>query len=332
MFNNTLLTTNVTLSYGENFNAANKTDDEVLSKSEITAMQLCHGLLGTVGFLENIGVIFVILLNRIMLDFPSNWFVLSLALSDTVTCIFLNVHVNIRFISHQNVETMAIPVRFLAMATTGSLFTVTLNRYLSVYNSLRYPAIMTTMKAKCLVVIVWIIAFVFSPAYESMPQLAYVVGTYYGALISSNMILNMYILKQARDKRKQIKILERQLQAYVQVRGTKYFMRERVLAFRLLIVFLTFIASTIPMMVFAHVYHNEEYRRSVSVQRNFVWCTVAFQLNSIIDPLVYSIDQPMFKSFLNKIRHRVFPRNVINPSVSFDKDDGAAKISVDQNK
>lgn len=164
MFNDTWLASNVTLN-GRNFTAVNESDDDSFTSAEVTAMLLCHGLLGTLGFLENLGVILVILHNRlVMLDVPSVWFVLSLATSDAVTCVAINIFVHI--INNlnttdaygQTIEHIAILFRFVVLSSTGSLFILTFNRFLSVYNSLRYPAIMTTSKAKGLVLVPWIIA------------------------------------------------------------------------------------------------------------------------------------------------------------------------------
>ena len=320
---------NTTLSYGK----TSTSDDEVIPEGEIAAIRVCHSLLGTVGVLENIAVVFVLLSNIMMLDFPSNWFVLSLASADAVTCIVLNVLVNLCLNSCQNIEIYASLFRFLAMVTTGSLFTITFNRFLSVYNSLRYPAIMTTSRAKFLVLIVWTTASVLSPAYELMTQLSYVVGTYYGLLITWIIILNMYMLKQARDKRKGRKRLESRFLCSVQAPRTKYFTKERVLPFRLFIVFLTFIASSIPLMVLAHVYHNKETRTSVSFHRNVAWCVLALQLNAIIDPIVYSIDHPIFRRHVEKVKNHLFSRNKINPSVFYNKDGSVVKIYLhSQNK
>ena len=324
MLNHTL--PNTTSSYGRNFSATNASDDEVIPEGEIAAIRVCHSLLGTVGFLENIGVVFVLLSNIMMLDFPSNWFVLSLASADAVTCIALNVLVNLCLNSCQNVEIDASSFRFLAMVTTGSLFTITFNRFLSVYNSLRYPAIMTTSRARFLVLIVWTTASVLSPAYELIPQLSYVVGTYYGLLITWIIILNMYMLKQARDKTRERKRLESRFLCSVKAPRAKYFTKERALPFRLLILFLTFIASSIPLMVLAHVYHSKETRTSVSIHKNVSWCLLTMQLNAIIDPLVYSIDHPIFRRYVEKVKNHLFSRNKTNPSVFFNKDGSVVKI------
>ena len=305
MLNYTWPASNAT-SYDKNITTANKTVEGVLTKSEITAMQLCHGFLGTIGFLENLGVIFVILLNRMLLDFPANWFVVSLAISDAITCAIINIVVNIYIIAGLNLEVLVMVFRFVALASANNLFILTFNRFLSVHNSLRYPAIMTTFRAKCLVLIGWIIAFLLSPVYEllhwaKLSQLSYIVGTYYSALITAITSLNIYIVRQARSKRKQIEQVE------MQVLGTKTTSstREYLLAIRLVIMFLTFLASTIPLMVLVQAYNNEKSRRSVSVHRHFVWCIVAMELNSIIDPFIYTVNHPVFRKYLHKVRNGI---------------------------
>ena len=69
MFNNTRFASNVSLKT-RNFT---KMNDGLLTGEEVMAMQLCHGFLGAIGLLENLGVILAILFHkpRILLDFPS---------------------------------------------------------------------------------------------------------------------------------------------------------------------------------------------------------------------------------------------------------------------
>ena len=314
MFHNTSLASNA-IWYGTNLTTANKSDVDVLTKAEIAAMRLCHSFLGSVGVLENLGVIFVILLNRILLDFPANWFVLSLAIADAITCVVMNVFENMYAIAGlKYLEVPVIAIRFVALASVGNLFLLTFNRFLSIHNSLKYHKIMTTSRAKCLVICPWIIAFILSPIYEllslaELSQISYIVGIYYGALIISIILLNTYILKIARDKSKKIKRLEMQIMG----RKTRYSTMEYLLSVKLLIVFVTFLASTVPLMAFSEAYKDEKSRRSVSFHRIFVWCVLAMELNAVVDPFVYSIDHPIFKRYLDKVLNLISPRNRIIP-------------------
>lgn len=315
MFNTTLAVSNISWK-SRNFTTVT-IDDSSLPSSEIILTQLCHGLLGTIGFLENVAVVMVILFNksRILLDFPSNWFVLSLAVIDALTCVVINLVVNIYFIAGRKIDILVTMVRFVAHCTSGNLFVLTLNRFLSVYNCLRYPAIMTVSRAKRLVLLPWVIGLLLCPLYEysrwaKLPDMTYVGGAYYGTIILSITALNIYILKQARDKSKKIKELE----MAVLGKRTESSMKDYRLVIRLLIVSLTFFSSAIIFMVSARQYQNEEIRRSLSFKRNFIWCSTAMQFNAIIDPVVYSINHPIFTKYMNKIRSRLSRRNKVCPS------------------
>jgi hypothetical protein len=266
MFNDTWRASNAT-SNGRNFTTIHKTDDDdSFTGAEVTAMQLCHGFLGAVGFLENVGVILVILFNRIMLDFPANWFVLSLAISDAVACIVTVLVININTIRGQNVEILTVLFRFLVLSGCGNLFILTLNRFLSLYNSLRYAARMTTRRAKLIVWVPWVTSFILC-AFEAYSnwvkrKKTFVGGPYYSALILSITAMNMYMFKQARQKSKEIKPLE---SAVLGPKATSS-MREYRLVIRLLIVTFTFFISCIPLMVIWLVYQTELGTASTSFQ------------------------------------------------------------------
>ena len=245
-----------------------------------------------------------------------------------VTSIAINIIVNIYIFTEQDLETLAVIFCFVVFCSTGNLSILAFNRFLSVHNSLRYPAIMTTSRAKCLAITQWTIGFLFSLAYKWAErfEISYIILTSYGGLIISITGLNMYILREARDRSNEIKRLERQVLG----RKTRSFTKEYCLAIRLLIVSLTFFASSIPLLGFAQKFKKEESRLSASVKRKFVWTIVVMQLNAIIDPFVYSFDHPLFKRYLEKIRNRIFRRNITVSSLTFNKDRGAVKIYVDQ--
>ena len=75
--------------YNKNFTTNKKSDDNFLNNTEIIGILLCHSFLGIIG-LVNIGVILVITFNRIMLDIPANWLVVSLAIADAACHIYCN--------------------------------------------------------------------------------------------------------------------------------------------------------------------------------------------------------------------------------------------------
>ena len=288
----------------KNFTTVNKNAGDITG-AEITQMQLCHGFLGAVGFLENLGVLLVVLKNRIVLDCPGNWFVLNLVISDALMCVAINILVNVFLYLGQKAEILISLIRFIILLNIGNLFMLTFNRFLSLRNSLRYPALMTVTRAKCLALVPWIFAFLLCVFYKCFRE-AYVGNTYYGALILSITVLNIYIFKQAIEKNREIRRLERAVQA------PKTALRENGLAIRLLFIFLTFFWSCIPLMVFGRKYESNE-SSSPSFIASFIWYAVALQINAIVDPIVYSINHPIFTRYLEQIRKLLRQRNAVVP-------------------
>ena len=223
--------------------------------------------------------------------------------------IFINLLININFLHHAKVKLLVTVFRFITLSRWGNLFVLTFNRFLSLYNSLRYPAQMTVSKAKYLTLLPWFIAFFLSILYTSFQWTnlsSYLVGVYYIALVLSIASLNIYIFKMARDKSKVIKRLERAVQA------PKTAKREYRLTVRLLLISFMVFGSSVPLMVLGAKYESKE--STAAFVTNFLWSTVALLLNTIIDPIIYSSNHPIFKRYYEKIRNRLCRRNVVVPS------------------
>lgn len=292
-------------------NLTKTTPDPVFTATQITTFQLCHGFAGSVGFIENIGVLIVILCNQIMLDFPSNWFILSLAVADAFTCL-----ATILFVFTINTNGVSFLfghfLAFALLSSAGNLFMLTFNRFLSVYDSLRYPAKMPIRRAKRLVFIPWIIGFllcafnVFS-YHENIEITQYIQKIYYSALILSITSFNMYMLKKAREKRKETE----RLRTAVLGRNCKVFMKNDHRLVRLLIVSATFFGSVIPPMLISYSYPTEIARHSPRFQRMITWFALPILLNAITDPLIYTTNHPIFKRYLNRFRNWLLGRNVV---------------------
>ena len=318
MSNYTWLNTSATFN-GSNFSTPNnQSQDDRFTDSEITVMHLCHHFFGGVGVVENLVVIAILLHHRQMLTFPANWFVLSLAASDAMACLVTLLLVHIYIIAGRTIPILTVLFGFVVLSTSGNLFAITFNRFLSVYNSLRYPVYMTTRRAKVLALIPWVNAFVLQ-AYSFVKGKNFASEVYYGALIISIVALNVYLLKTARDKRNEIKRLE----AAVFGANAKSSIRDYGLIIRLTIVTLTFFACCIPLMVFGIAYKSDESRSQTSIRRTFSWCIVAIEINAIIDPFVYCINHPIFARYFKKIRKRLPCRKRVTRVVSNRKESGA---------
>jgi hypothetical protein len=277
---------------------------EYFTSVEITVIKVCYSFLGSVGLIENTGVILVILFKRVILDIPSNWFVLSMAIADAITCI---AGICLVFIIDAKIGNILMVVgltfQFTMLSSTGNLLLLTFNRFLSVYNSLRHPAVMTISRAKCLVWLPWIAAGLILAIVGYSYQAgfnrngAYIANAYYTALITMIIIANVYMFKQARDKRKI------DIQNAVFSSKIKLVKREYRLLIRLLIVNLTFFGSCIPMLVMLYLYHTKESRQTFSFRHKIIWFYLFSVLNAAVDPLVYSTSHPIFKRYFNKFQN-----------------------------
>jgi hypothetical protein len=262
------------------------------------------------GLLQNIAVIAIILSKRAMLDVPSNWFVLSLAIADAFFCLAVIPLVN-TILSASGFITFGVVAQFITIASAGNLLMLTFNRFLSVYNSLRYPLLMTCSRAKRLVIIPWTIAFLLSAVVGILLQVGiqdilYLHSSYYTILIISISALNIYMIRQARSKREATV----RLQSAVLTPNEKLLKKEYRLFIRLLIVTLTFFGACIPTMVLMYLYPTVSSRQTRSFVRKSIWCLFALLFNAAANPVIYAFNHPIFERYFNRKRNVVFPQQV----------------------
>ena len=193
------------------------------------------------------------------------------------------------------------------LTSSRNLLILTFNRFLSVYSSFRYPALMTTERAMRLQFVPWSIAAIFSGLsiwsnQEGIPHMIYVKNLYYTINILMISAFNVYMFKKARDKRIDDE------QHGVASPKNRLLKRKYILLIRLLIVNLTFFGSCIPMMIVFFIYPTKESRQSTSYVRKVIWCYFAVLLNAFIHPLVYAVKLPIFVRHLNKLKENFFSR------------------------
>ena len=292
-------------------NFSTKNGGSPLDVAETLAVQLSHSILGAVGFIENIVVVAVVLKKRItLLGIPSNRFVLNLALADVVACL-ATISAVACITTGRKYNIFCNIIQFALLVSVGNLLLLTFNRFLSVYTSLRYPALMTTERAKGLQVASWIIAVIFSVLAPLLKQagfsfMLYARNAFYTVNILIIFAFNVYLLKQARDKRKISTCNAGPV-------GKLLFKRDFRLVIRLLILNLIFFGSCVPLMIIFHIYSSQESRQSASYVRKVVWCYFAVLLNAVANPFVYGVKLPIFQRWIEKrkqLRARVAPKNL----------------------
>ena len=298
-------------------NLSIKNDGSPFDTAKILAVQLSHSILGAVGFIENIVVVLVVLRKRTtLLGIPSNRFVLSLALADAVVCLAA-ISAVACFTTGRNYDIFCNIIQFALLVSVGNLLLLTFNRFLAVYTSLRYPALMTTERAKGLQVAAWIMAVIFSVLGPLSKQpgfkfLVYVKNAYYTMNILIIISFNVYLLKQAKDKRKMSTHNGGPVSKVL-------FKRDFRLVIRLLILNLIFFGSCVPLMIIFHIYSSKESRQSASYVRKVVWCYFAVLLNAVANPFVYGVKLPVFQRWIEKrkqLRVRVAPKNLLHATAA----------------
>ena len=141
-----------------------------LTHMEIIGLLVYLAFFGVVGFLQNLVVILSITFMDGFPDVPGNIFVLSLASSDFLLC-SVCVPLLIYNCFHWIFTTFITASKLIVVATAGSAFLLTANRFVSILKPLRYSKIMTYKRAAALVEIVWFVAIIVSTL--SMIGLAY---------------------------------------------------------------------------------------------------------------------------------------------------------------
>jgi hypothetical protein len=177
---------------------------------------------------------------------PSNWFVLSLALADGIVS-FLTLLVAF---SSNVVVVIDTLLGFAMQASSGNLFFLTLNRFISVYASLKYPIYMTVARAKLFVIIPWVVPVLLAivvalSVMKNIQELYYLVVSYYAVVTLATIALNVYLVSVAYQQRKQIK---NQYHSFL-TGQQKHLTKEFRLYIRLFIVSVTFFAVSIPSIV-----------------------------------------------------------------------------------
>ena len=283
---------------------------ESFQPAEFVVLKFLLGLFSFVGFAENAAVIMVVLTSYVLRDIPSNWFVLSLAIGDALFCVYASV-IFIHFQPRKHLPNILKSLWYIQplgllsyLSSSSSLLVLIFNRFLSIYNSLKYPSRMTLERAKRLIFVVWIVAVLLAILYERWTSVRLLSVIYFTLTSLSTIALNVYLLKKAIEQRRAIK----RQHAAVITGQKKSIMSEYRSFFRLTVVTFTFAVASIYTTLFSIYRFNGPPRGSVSYQRMVVAGPMLSAMNSAFDPLVYFITSHEFKKIFNKIKVGVLGR------------------------
>ena len=260
--------------------------EQYLNDREILFIAITTGILGVAGFLENLVIICVIFTKRnTILLVPSNIFLLSLVCAEVLLCgvvlplfIFQLVHQDF-YIYFINAG------KFIALATVGSLLSLTLNKFMSVKWHLRYLATMTVCRAFLVVVSVWtsascLIVCVFISYMTGVVFLRQLLRYFLLIFFLLLFALNCYLLFKSRQHKRQIKS-----QLHV-ITGKSIVTREDLRKLKtVLVTSCTFGLGWLPMLLLAlcvdRVTSPKKFHRILSYLVPFVAAA------AVIDPIIY---------------------------------------------
>ena len=268
---------------------------------ECVAVKVLLGLFSLVGFAENVVVIVAILTSYILRDIPSNWFVLSLAFGDVLFCVYSSV-IFIHLQPKKNLPNVLNSLWYIKplalisyLSSSSSLFVLIFNRFLSIYDSLKYRSRMTLERAKRLIFLLWVLIVLMAIFSEILSFICF------SLCCLSIVALNVYLLKKASEQRRAIK----RQHAAVITGQKKSMMNEYRSFFRLAVVTFTFGVASIFNIAFEVFRLKGLTRKSVSFERMLLVCVMLFAINSVFDPLVYCMTSNEFKRIFKKMKGRL---------------------------
>ena len=263
-------------------------------------------LMGFLGILCNGIVIYAIISLGSYVDVPANMFILSQAFADLGITASIPIYISHLYFDHWDV--VFLYTGFFLFASLGSLFLLTLNRLLSVVDSLKYVRRMTPFRAKALVTTVWMAALLITLLHTighlNDSENFFNYGRYYIiVLVTSVLLFNAYMFHVSRN---QARKMRRQKTALRVMTGLQKNLREDFRSVRTLsLIGGTFLLSSFPLTLANFLYGND--KKGPQYQRLAAFFGPLMVLNSVLDPLIYYLRSSEFRSFYQRMKrlHRL---------------------------
>ena len=290
-----------------NFNQLHESDDLsstlslYISDVETVGLVFFVALSGSAGFMLNLVLILSIILTDGFTDTPANIFVLSLACSDLLVC-GVSAPLLIYNCYHPIFTIFVTVSKFNVVATTGSIFLLTLNRLIRIVRDLKYPKIMTFKRTVTLVGAIWfaatlvLVLAVVGLIYDIKP-IVHITRHFMGFYITSSIVMYAYMYNLARKHRKH---LARQAFA---VTGQTQAKSDQFRALRSLFMIAGSFAACWLLMTIQAFFTNVA-RDPIQFYRAFVFTSPLCILNSVVDPVVYYYRSEGFRVSLKKLVRR----------------------------
>ena len=267
-------------------------DNEKAILTTINAFQLFAGSS------LNALVILVLTANfRTLLQVPSNRILLSLVISDVLSCLlFLPYHIYLLWSgcrSHLQNEVYRTVAAFSSAYSVSNMNTLTLDRYIAVVHPLRYNALVTATGVCYVLIFAWssAIAFAilfFNTLHFELTSLKFTLECFAVGALLFTIVMYWKMFRSARGQIKKIHTVygsQRDGELKTSLKSAATIVR----------VVLLFVLCYVPLLVFAFLVENsarprEEKARFLTWALSFSFC------NSCVNPLVYFIFSPRFRN------------------------------------
>ena len=293
-----------------------------LNNAEVVVSIALYSIFGLIGFLENLIVIFVILFGDRFLDAPSNIFLLSLAVADCLLCAIATPLYVYNFFEWIYDMVLAIG-RFLSVPSLGSLFFLSLDRFLSVVFSLKYHTVMTVARSLTMVAILWpcsivftVITLISSDSGSGIEWLSDIFRFSFVLIILFTVAMYIFMYNKSR---KHMQMIRKQRQY---VTGQVKSLQQDLCSLKTLLkVAGTFVFCWLPLTLPFLVANRSEnprlYYRLINYTGPFLI------INSAIDPLIYFYCSELFRREVDRLKRRYF-----NPRLDLPVRGHTATVSI----
>ena len=278
-----------------------KTITLYLSDREVAGSVLFLALFGFAGFAQNLVVILSTILTDGLLDIPTNIFVLSLAVSDFLVCAVsapLLIYNYYRWIF----TTFITVSKFTVVATTGSIFLMTVNRFVSIVRPLRYPKIMTYKRSVTMTAGVWFVATlvpilsIIGLNYD-IQSIVHITRYFLIFYITSSSAMYLYMYTLARKHRGQVAKLKHAVTGQMKTSSEEF----KALC-SLGLVAGSFAVCWLPMTIgFFFTNRNTDPNK---FYRTFTFTAPLAVINAAIDPAIYYYRSKGFRFSLKTLSRR----------------------------
>ena len=279
---------------------------QYFSEEETICLLAVVAIIGFVGLVLNLLLISSIIFTDGFSESPANIFVLSLALVDALMdCMrggLVALYVYNMYYPALNISLTV--SKLFALATTGSIFLLTLNRTISIVRSLRYPTIVTNKRAKVMVGVMWLVAFIVvvldevSLIFSEIPNLK-MTRFFVAFYIVSSILLCVYMYLLGRKHAKRLAQQAYAISGQLQVASHEF----RTLR-SLFMIAGSFGVCWLPVTLIAVMINNGE-RDPALFYRALCFAVLLTFLNTIIDPVVYYFRSKGFRLSLKRLKRQI---------------------------